>query len=49
MTLNAAAGFYVAGAVDSLTAGVERADSTLDEEKGLDALRRIREATRELG
>ena len=49
VTLNAAAGFYVAGAVDSLTAGVERAESTLDEEKGLDALRRIREATRVLG
>jgi len=47
VTLNAAAGFYVAGAVDSLTEGLERAESSVEEGKGLEALTRIREATRE--
>jgi len=46
VVLNAGAGFYVAGAVDSLTAGVERAESALDEKLGLEALRKVREATR---
>ncbi len=49
VTLNAAAGFCVAGRVDTLAAGVERAEATLDEGEGLQALKRIREATRGLG
>lgn len=46
VALNAAAGFYVAGAVDTLPDGLERAESSLDEKKGLEALERTREATR---
>jgi len=49
VTLNAAAGFFVAGSVDALSAGVECAESSLDEGKALKALIRSREATRDLG
>ncbi len=46
VTLNAAAGFYVAGEVDSLTQGVQRAESVIDDGEALEALSRIRDATR---
>lgn len=46
VVLNAAAGFYVAGAAESLVEGVGLAEATLDEKKALRALDRIREATR---
>ncbi len=46
VVLNAAAGFYVAGSAETLDDGVGLAESALDEKKGLEALERIREATR---
>jgi anthranilate phosphoribosyltransferase len=46
VALNAAGGFLVAGAVETLVEGVERAEAALDEGKGLAALERLREATR---
>ncbi|MGD8697770.1 MAG: anthranilate phosphoribosyltransferase [Gemmatimonadales bacterium] len=46
VVLNAAAGFYVAGSVETLQDGVDLAESALDERKGLEALERIREVTR---
>ncbi|MFW6202370.1 MAG: anthranilate phosphoribosyltransferase, partial [Gemmatimonadota bacterium] len=44
--LNAAAALYVAGAADSLEAGVREAERALDAGAGMDALERLREATR---
>lgn len=46
VVLNAAAGFYVAGSVDSLVEGIGPAESALDEKKGWEALQRVREVTR---
>lgn len=46
VALNAAGGFYVAGRVGSLAEGVERAEAVLDEKRGLEALERLRAATR---
>ncbi|HUF27239.1 MAG TPA: anthranilate phosphoribosyltransferase [Gemmatimonadaceae bacterium] len=42
--LNAAAALYVAGVVDDYGAGVELAREALDDGKGLEALRRLRDA-----
>lgn len=47
VALNAAAAFYVAGRVESLTEGLERAEAALDEGRARDVLERLREATRE--
>lgn len=44
VALNAAAGFYVAGLADTITAGVARAEAVLDEKKGLDVLEKLRAA-----
>jgi anthranilate phosphoribosyltransferase len=46
VALNAAAGFFVAGSADSLKDGLGRAEAVLEEGKGLEALERVREATR---
>jgi anthranilate phosphoribosyltransferase len=46
VALNAAGGFLVAGRVESLVEGVRRAESVLDEKRGLMALERLREVTR---
>ncbi len=46
VALNAAAGFYVAGMVDTLREGLDWAESALDQKKGLEALERTREAAR---
>lgn len=45
VSLNAAAGFYVAGRVETLVEGVELAESVLDEGKGWEVLEELREAT----
>lgn len=45
VALNAAAGFFVAGRADSLSQGVELAESVLDEKRGLEVLNALREAT----
>ncbi len=46
VSLNAAAGFHVSGTVDTLREGLDRAESSLEEKKGLEALERTREAVR---
>lgn len=46
VVLNAAAALYVAGRADSLEAGAEIAERTIDSGAGLDALERLRAATR---
>lgn len=49
VALNAAAGFFVGGVVDSLRDGVERAESVLDERRALEKLEELREATTAAG
>lgn len=44
--LNAAAAIYVAGAADTLEAGVEKARASIDDGAARDALERLREASR---
>jgi anthranilate phosphoribosyltransferase len=46
VVLNAGAAIYVAGLEPSLEKGVARAESVLDEGRGMEALARLREATR---
>ncbi len=45
VSLNAAAGFYVAGVSETVVEGVERGEAILDEGKGLEKLEALREAT----
>jgi anthranilate phosphoribosyltransferase len=47
--LNAGAAMYVAGVVDSLEQGVTEADAALEDGRGLEALERLRDATRAAG
>jgi len=46
VTLNAGAAVYVAGLEASLEKGVERAEAALGQGKGVEALDRLRDATR---
>jgi anthranilate phosphoribosyltransferase len=49
VTLNAGAALYVAGVVDSIEAGVAEADAAVEDGRGLEALERLRDATRNYG